>query len=447
MFEKISESLSSAIGKIRHFDDEKSLKKATGELKKSLLKADIHYKITKDLLVEVEKRTKANGIGKESFQKALSDTFNEILESAGSGGFVFAPNPPTKVLMMGLQGSGKTTTTAKLAHYLKQRKKKVLMVAADLQRLAAVEQLKQLGEQTETEVFYKDGADPTTVVKEGLKRAKDGLFDVVIFDTAGRLAIDEELMGELKTVKDIVSPDETFYVADSMTGQDSVKTADSFNQQIGISGVILTKFDGDPTGGVAIGLAKQIGVPLRFLGVGEKIADLELFVADRIVSRLMGAGDVEGLAEKVGTIIDEKKAKEITKKIRKGAFNFNDFLEQMEQMKKLGSMKSIIGMIPGMGNLGKQLGDIDLENSKEILHIKALISSMTKRERENPDILNPSRKKRLATGAGLSEVQVNKILKQFKNAAKMAKKLSGKKGMADLQAMMGQMGGPGGFPR
>lgn len=447
MFTKISESLKGAVGKIRHFDDEKSLKKATGELKKSLLKADIHYKITKELIDEIEKRTKAAGIGKDNFQKALVDTLNDILESAGSGGFVFASTPPTKVLMTGLQGSGKTTTTAKLAYYLKQRKKKVLVVAADLQRLAAVEQLKQLGEQTETEVFYKEGATAPQVVKEGLKRAKEGLFDVVIFDTAGRLAIDEELMGELKEVKNIVTPDEIFYVADSMTGQDAVKTADSFNLQVGISGVILTKFDGDPTGGVAIGLAKQIGVPLRFLGVGEKVPDLELFVPDRIVSRLMGAGDVEGLAEKVSAVIDEKKAKEITKKIKKGAFNFNDFLDQMEQMKKLGSMKSIIGMIPGLGNMGKQIADMDLENSKEIVHIKALISSMTLKERENPDLLNPSRKKRLAGGTGLSEVQVNKIIKQFKNTAKMAKKFSGKKGMADLQAMMGQMGGQGGIPR
>jgi signal recognition particle subunit SRP54 len=295
-------------------------------------------------------------------------------------------------------------------------------------------------------VFYKENTTAPQVVKEGLKRAKDGLFDVVIFDTAGRLAIDEELMGELKEVKDIVTPDEIFYIADSMTGQDAVKTADSFNKQIGITGVVLTKFDGDPTGGVAIGLAKQIGVPLRFLGVGEKVADLELFVPERIVSRLMGFGDVDGLAEKLNTVIDEKKVKEITRKIKKGVFNFNDFLDQMEQMKKLGSMKSIMGMIPGMGNMAKQIENMDLENSKEIVHIKALIGSMTKKERETPDLLNPSRKKRLSIGCGISEMQVNKIVKQFKNAAKMAKKFSGKKGMADLQSMMGQMGGQG-IPR
>lgn len=439
MFEKISDSFKNAIGKIKFYDDEKSLKKAIGELKKSLLKADVHYKVTKDLLASVELETKKSGIGKENFLNALQKSLTDILTEAGNQGFVFASTPPTKVLMTGLQGSGKTTTTAKLAHYLKGKKKKVLMVAADLQRLAAVEQLKQLGEQTETEVFFKENSDPVTVVKEGLKRAQEGLFDVVIFDTAGRLAIDETLMGELKNVKDAVNPDEVFYVADSMTGQDSVKTADSFNQQMGITGVILTKFDGDPTGGVAIGIAKQIKVPLRFLGIGEKIPDLEIFIPDRIVSRLMGAGDVEGLAEKVSTVIDEKKAKEITKKIKKGAFNFNDFLEQMESMKKLGSLKSIVGMIPGMGGLGKELANIDLDNSKEVLHIKALIFSMTVKERENPDLLNPSRKKRLAKGAGLSEVQVNKILKQFKNAAKMAKRFSGKKGMQDFQSMLGQM--------
>ncbi len=447
MFEKISDSFKNAINKVKYFDDEKSLKKATAELKKSLLKADVHYKVAKELIAAVELETKQNGIGKENFLKALDKNLNEILSEAGNQGFVFASKPPTKVLMTGLQGSGKTTTSAKLAHYLKGKKKKVLLVAADLQRLAAVDQLRQLGQQTETEVFFKENSDPVTVVKEGLKRAEDGLFDVVIFDSAGRLAIDEKLMDELESVKKAINPDEVLYVADSMTGQDAVKTADSFNKKLGITGVVLTKFDGDPTGGVAIGLAKQIKVPLRFLGVGEKIADLEIFIPERIVSRLMGAGDVEGLAEKVSTVIDEKKAKEITKKIKKGSFNFNDFLEQMESMKKLGSLKSMIGMIPGMGNIGKELANLDLDNSKEIIHIKALIHSMTQKEREMPDLLNPSRKKRLAKGAGLSEVQVNKILKQFKNAAKMAKKFSGKKGMQDFQSMLGQMNQGGGAIR
>ena len=220
-----------------------------------------------------------------------------------------------------------------------------------------------------------------------------------------------------------------------------------FKQKIGIDGVILSKYDGDTKGGVAISIAHQVQVPLRFIGNGEKMPDIEPFIPDRIVSRLMGAGDIEGLSEKAAAVIDEKKAKEVTKKIRKGEFNFADFLEQLDMMKKLGSMKSILGMIPGMGNMANQLKDMDLENSGEIVRIKALIGSMTPKERETPSLINMSRKKRLARGAGLSEVQVNKILKQFKNAAKMAKKMSGKGGMKDMQKMMAQMGGgQGGMP-
>jgi len=443
VFNKISDSLRTAVNKIKHFDDEKSLKNALDELKKSLLKADVHHKVTKDLIDEVSAETKRNGIGKESFLKALQTTLTTILTTKGSQGFVFAPTPPTVILMSGLQGSGKTTTTGKLAYYLKQRGKKVLMVAGDLQRLAAVEQLRQIGEQIDVDAYTDEGAkDPLSVAKAALDKAKAGHYDVVLMDSAGRLAIDDALMDELQKLKAFVKPHEVFYVADSLTGQDAVRTADTFKEKIGIDGVILTKFDGDTTGGVALGLAKQTGVPLRFIGTGEKMPDLEPFIPDRIVSRLMGAGDVESLAERVGTVIDEKKAKELNKKIKKGAFNFNDFLEQMENMKKLGSMKSILGMIPGMQNMASQLGDMDLENSKEMRQIKAMISSMTLREREDPELLNASRKQRIAAGAGLSDQQVNRVLKQFKNASKMAKKFSGKQGMRDIQKMMGQMGAP-----
>jgi signal recognition particle subunit SRP54 len=443
VFGKISESFKTAVNKIRHFDDEKSLKKALDELKKSLLKADVHHKVVKELIETVSLKTKEMGIGKDNFLKSLSHTLTDILSVEGASGFVFAANPPTVILMTGLQGSGKTTTTGKLGNYLKSKNKKVLLAAGDLQRMAAVEQLKQIGEQIEVDVFADEEAkNPIDVATRAIKKANDEHYDVVIVDSAGRLAIDDTLMDELKSVKEAINPHEIFYVADSLTGQDAVKTAQTFSERIGIDGVILTKFDGDTTGGVALGLAKQINVPLRFIGVGEKMPDLELFIPERIVGRLMGAGDVESLAERVGSVIDEKKAKELTKKMKKGAFNFNDFLDQMENMKKIGSMKSILGMIPGMQNMANQLGDIDFENSKEILHIKALISSMTLKEREAPDLLNASRKKRIAKGAGLSEVQVNKILKQFKNASKMAKKFSGKKGMKDLQAMMGQMGSP-----
>jgi signal recognition particle subunit SRP54 len=254
------------------------------------------------------------------------------------------------------------------------------------------------------------------------------------------LAIDEALMAELRGIKESIVPDEVFYVADSMTGQDAIRSAGTFNEQMQISGVVLSKYDGDTKGGVALGLASQLQIPLRFIGVGEKVADLELFMPDRVVSRLMDEGDLEGLAERTAEIIDEKTAKRMTSKIKKGQFNFNDFLSQMESMKKLGSMKSLMGMIPGMSGMASKLGDMDLENSAEIKSIKAMISSMTHKERENPDLLNNTRKKRIAQGAGLSQMEVNRFLKQFKNAAKMAKKFSGKKGMQDLQNLMAQQG-------
>ncbi len=448
MFETLTDSFTAAIKKIRFHDDEKALKKALQELKKALLKADVHHKVVKELIVKVEYDTKASGIGKDQFLEALRNTLYEILEVRGNQGFVFAPNPPTVILMTGLQGSGKTTTTGKLATYLKhQKKKKVLVVAADLQRLAAVEQLRQITEKIEVDLYSDEtNSDPVVVVQSALVKAATSLYDVVLIDTAGRLAIDEALMQQLQEVKEAASPDEIFYVADSLTGQDAVRTAQSFREKIGIDGVILSKYDGDSKGGVALGIASQVEVPLRFIGSGEKMEDLEVFLPERIVNRLMGLGDVEGLAEKTAGVIDEKTAKELTKKIKKGKFNFNDFLEQIESMKKMGSMKSLMGMIPGMGAMSKAMKDFDLDNSQELNQIKALVSSMTPKEREDPDLLNNSRKQRIAKGCGLSQMEVNKILKQFKNASKMAKRFSGKKGMKDLQNMMTQMQG-GGFPR
>ncbi len=447
MFDTLTDSFTNAIKKIRFKDDAKALSKALGELKKSLLKADVHHKVVRELIKEVEIETKKAGIGKDQFLDALRQTLYKLLDTGGNKGFVFASNPPTVILMTGLQGSGKTTTTGKLATYLKnQKKKKVLVVAADLQRLAAVEQLRQITSQIGVDLYEDEATkNPVDVVKAALETAKRKLYDVVLIDTAGRLAIDEELMQELKEVKEAAQPDEIFYVADSLTGQDAVRTATSFKEQIGIDGVILSKYDGDSKGGVALGIAYLVQVPLRFIGSGEKMEDLEVFLPDRIVNRLMGLGDIEGLAEKASNVIDEKKAKQLTKKIKKGKFNFNDFLEQMEAMKKMGSMKSLLGMIPGMGGMAKALKDFDMENSQELKHLKAMISSMTPKEREDPDLLNNSRKQRIAKGCGLDIVEVNRMIKQFKNAGKMMKKLSGKGGMKDLQSMMGQLGG-GGMP-
>ncbi|EAJ1404021.1 signal recognition particle protein [Campylobacter coli] len=440
MFELVSESFKSAINKLRFVDDEKALKNALDTLKKALLKADVHHKVVKDLLLLIEEDVKKNGIGQKQFLEAIKTNLENILNADGKNqGFVFATKPPTVVLMVGLQGGGKTTSTVKLANYLKLRNKKVLIAACDLQRLAAVEQLKQLCEANELDLFYiENEKDPIKVAQQALEKAKNSMADVLLVDTAGRLAIDEALMNELKAVKNVLNPDEIFYVADAMSGQDGVKTASSFNELLGITGVILSKFDADTKGGIALGITKQIGIPLRFVGVGEKIADLEIFIPERIVNRIIGEGDLATLAEKTAAIIDEKEAKKLNQKIKKGEFNFNDFLTQMESVKKLGSMKSIIGMIPGLSNVASSVKDLDLDNSKEIIHIKAMISSMTPKERENPGLLNNARKRRIAEGAGLSQVEVNRFLKQFANAAKLAKRFSGKKGMDSLMQMMNQ---------
>jgi len=433
VFEQISESFRLAVSKIRFVDDEKALKNAIDVLKKALLKADVHHKVTKELLGLIEAQIKQTGVGQKQFLDAIKSNLTKILTAPGNQGFVFAPVAPTIVLMAGLQGSGKTTTTIKLANYLKLRKKKVLVAACDLQRLAAVEQLRQLCEANEIDLFFiEDEKNPIKVARAALDKAKTGLYDVLLVDTAGRLAIDEVLMNELKEVKSLLNPHEIFYVADAMSGQDGVKSAASFNEMLGITGVILSKFDSDSKGGVAISIAKQLEIPLRFVGTGEKVADLESFIPDRIVGRIMGEGDLATLAEKTGSIIDEKEAKRLNQKIKRGQFNFNDFLDQMESVKKLGSMKSLIGMIPGLSNMANQIKDIDLDNSKEILHIRAMINSMTQKERENPELLNNSRKRRLAAGSGLSQVEVNRFLKQFENASKLAKKFSSKGGAIGL---------------
>ncbi|MCG3670492.1 signal recognition particle protein [Aliarcobacter butzleri] len=447
MFDSITGSIRNAVNKIRYQDDITALNKATAELKKALLKADVHHKTTKELITAVELQTKTAGIGQDSFLKALKSELTRLLTANGNQGFVFASTPPTTILMTGLQGSGKTTTTGKLANYLKIRKKKVLVAACDLQRLAAVEQLKQIAAQIEVDIYFDDTeSNPIKIALKAKEKAIKEHYDVLLIDTAGRLAIDEELMKQLKDIKDAINPNEIFYVADSLTGHDATKTAITFKEKIGIDGVILSKYDGDTKGGVALSIANQVEVPLRFIGIGEKMPDLEVFIPDRIVSRLLGLGDIEGLAEKTSAIMDAKKAKDVSRKIKKGTFNFNDFLEQLSMMSKLGSMKSIIGMIPGLSSMAPALKDMDFENSVELKRIKALISSMTPKEREDPELMNASRKKRISLGSGLSEVQVNKILKQFKNASKMAKQLSSKGGMKGLQNMLSQMG-PGGMPK
>ena len=448
MFETLSTSFKTIASKIRFNDDEKSLNRALDELKKALLKNDVHHKVTKALLESIALKTKQKGIGKQSFLDAMSESLTQILTTSGNYGFVYAPRPPTVVLMCGLQGSGKTTTSAKLANYLKTRNKKVLLVACDLARLAAVSQLKILGEQIEVEVFTpqslaeqssEKNLTPQIVAKEAKKRALQGGFDVMIVDSAGRLSIDENLMSELEAIKKSIEPNEIFYVADSLSGQDGLRSAEAFHRKVGLSGVILSKFDSDSKGGIALNIAYQLQIPLRFIGNGEKIPDLDIAMPDRIVSRLMGAGDIVSLAEKTAAVIDEKEAKDITKKLKKGQFGFEDFLAQIENVKKLGSMSSLVSMIPGLSQVAGGLKNIDLDNSKEIKNIRAMVDSMTKKERADVSLLNGSRRKRIAQGAGLEVADINRIVKQFDNAAKMAKRFSGKGGMQELMGLMGQM--------
>ncbi|WP_033772153.1 signal recognition particle protein [Helicobacter pylori] len=438
MFQALSDGFKNALNKIRFQDDEKALDRALDELKKTLLKNDVHHKVARELLKKVETQTKANGIGKQQFLDALEKSLLEILSAQGGSGFTFAQTPPTVVLMAGLQGSGKTTTTAKLAHYLKTKNKKVLLCACDLQRLAAVEQLKVLGEQVGVEVFYEENKSVQEIANNALKRAKEAQFDVLIVDSAGRLAIDKELMKELKEVKAILNPHEVLYVADALSGQDGVKSTNTFNEEIGVSGVVLSKFDSDSKGGIALGITYQLGLPLRFIGSGEKIPDLDVFVPERIVGRLMGAGDIISLAEKTASVLNPNEAKDLSKKLKKGQFTFNDFLNQIEKVKKLGSMSSLISMIPGLGNMASALKDTDLENSLEVKKIKAMVNSMTKKEQENPEILNGSRRKRIALGSGLEVSEINRIIKRFDQASKMAKRLTNKKGISDLMNLMSQ---------
>lgn len=442
MFDTLTNSFKGIVSKIRFQDDERALARSLDELKKILLRNDVYHKVAKEILAQIESECKKNAVGRDNFKSALESALHSVF--SGTYGFTYAPKPPTIVLMVGLQGSGKTTSSAKLANYLKLRGKKVLLVSCDLQRLAAVEQLRQLAKEIEVDFFNGKSGDLSDssnanilrIAQDSVKYGESKLYDIVIIDTAGRLAIDKDLMSELQAIKSAIKAHESFYVLDSLSGQDAVRSADTFNKEIGLSGVILSKFDSDTKGGIALSVAKQINVPIRFIGSGEKMADLDIFLPERIVGRLMGAGDVAGFIEKTTAVVDEKEAKAITKKIKKGTFTFTDFLAQLENIKKMGSMKSLISMMPGLGAMGDALKNVDIDNSREIKVIKAMVNSMTPKERENPDILNGSRRKRIALGAGLEVSDINRALKQFDMAAKMAKQMTSPNGVKNIINMI-----------
>jgi signal recognition particle subunit SRP54 len=357
----------------------------------------------------------------------------------------FASKPPTIIMLCGLQGSGKTTHAAKLGKMLKSQGRNPLLVACDIYRPAAIKQLQVVGEQIGVPVFEMGTENPVKIATEAIKLAKDQGYDYVFLDTAGRLHIDEELMQELKNVKSAVKPHEILLVIDSMLGQDAVTVASTFNEALGIDGLVLTKLDGDTRGGAALSARAVTGKPIKFVGVGEKLQDLDVFHPERMASRILGMGDMLSLIEKAEQTLNDKKAEQLEKKLRENKLDLNDMLMQFEEMKKMGPMKEILSMIPGVG---KKLKDTDVDD-KQVDYTMAIIRSMTMKERENPDIINPSRKRRIAAGCGLKVEDVNRLLNQYRQIQKVYKQLNGagsKKMMKRMQRMGGMPGGMGGFP-
>ncbi len=407
--------------------NEKDIKDAMREVKMALLEADVSFKVVKDFIDKVTERAVGNEVLEsltpgQQVIKIVNEQMTELMGSTNSK-IMFSSKPPTILMMVGLQGSGKTTTCGKLGLTLKKQGKNPILVACDVYRPAAIKQLQVVGEQAGIEVFSMgDNIDPVDISKAAAAHASKNSNDVIIIDTAGRLHIDDELMDELSDIKKNIKPTEILLVVDSMTGQDAVNIAESFNEKLGIDGVILTKLDGDTRGGAALSVKAITGKPIKFAGMGEKLNDLEPFHPDRMASRILGMGDMLSLIEKAQSAFDEKKALELEKRIRNQQFTFDDFLEQLQQMKKMGPLSSIIEMIPGM-NSGKLKG---MEVSdKELVKVEAIIRSMTKKERQSPDIINGNRRKRIAAGSGTSIQDVNRIMKNFEQSKKMMKQFAG----------------------
>lgn len=436
VFESLADKLQQTFKKLRGRGklSESDVTEALKEVRMALLEADVNFKVVKDLVAKI----KARAIGQEVLESLtpaqhVIKIVNEELTSLMGGTqsrIAIASRPPTVIMLVGLQGAGKTTTAGKLAHLLKRQGKRPLMVAADIYRPAAIKQLEVLGEKLEIPVFTMGQENPVNIAKKAVDQALMMARDIVIIDTAGRLHINEELMNELKSIKQTVKPHEILLVVDAMTGQDAVNVAETFNNDLGLDGIILTKLDGDARGGAALSIKAVTGQPIKFAGMGEKLDALEPFHPDRMASRILGMGDVLSLIEKAESTINLEKAQEMQKKLRKEDFTLDDFLEQIEQVRKLGPLDQILGMLPGMGKL-KQLQGMDIDD-KEVKHIIAIIRSMTAKERRDPSIINGSRRKRIALGSGTRVQDVNRLLKQFGEAKKMMKRIqemqkSGKK--------------------
>lgn len=451
-FEGLADKLSNAFKKLRNKGklSESDVKEAMREVRLALLEADVNYKVAKDFTNKVTERAVGQDV-MESLtpaQMVIKIVDEELTSLMGGEGarIEFASKPPTVIMLCGLQGSGKTTHAAKLAKMLKAQNRRPLLVACDIYRPAAIDQLKVVGGKAGVPVFEMGTENPVKIAKAAIRQAKDYGNDVVILDTAGRLHIDEVLMNELKEVKAEVNPDEILLVIDSMTGQDAVNVAKSFNELLEISGVILTKLDGDTRGGAALSVKAVTGKPIKFAGTGEKLEDIEVFHPDRMASRILGMGDVLTLIEDAQSKIDQKKAEQMAQKMMSNKFDFNDLNEQFEQVKKMGPIKGILAKIPG---LGKQLEDVDIDD-RQIDWVQAIILSMTEEERTNPSVLNPSRKRRIAAGSGRSVEEVNRLIKQLEQMQKMMKQIKskGKNGKKKKRKMLPGLGGMpmGGMP-
>lgn len=444
IFESLSDRLQATFKKLRGHGKltEDDVNEAMREVRMALLEADVNFKVVKQFIKTVKERA----IGQDILEtltpaqvviKIVDEELTKLMGGTQSR-LNISPKPPTVIMMVGLQGAGKTTSAGKLGLALKKQGKRPLLVAADIYRPAAITQLQVLGKQLDIPVFsMEQGTDAVTIAKSSIGYSQSHACDVVIIDTAGRLQIDEKLMQELRDIKSEVHPHEILLVVDAMTGQESVNVAQAFNDALGLDGVVMTKLDGDARGGAALSVKAVTGVPIKFIGLGEKLEPLEPFHPDRMASRILGMGDVLSLVEKAQATFDMEEAKKMEKKLRKDEFTLDDFLAQMQQVKKLGSLDNILGLIPGMGGLKKQLAgqDIDLDG-KEMRQIEAIIKSMTSKERANITIINGSRRKRIAMGSGTRVQDVNKLLKQFGEMKKMMKKMKkmqkGKKGLPNL---------------
>jgi signal recognition particle subunit SRP54 len=433
---RIQDVFTSLRGEVRLTEDH--VEAALREIRLALLEADVNFKVVKAFIDRVRDRAMDQTVLKSLTpgQHVIKIVRDELLALFGDAEGGLKPDAPTPrvVLLLGLQGSGKTTTSGKLGRWLKRQGKHPLMVSTDVRRPAAIQQLSVVGEQAEVKVYAPETMDPVARARGALSEAKSKGFDTIIVDTAGRLHIDDELMDELQAIKDAVQPSDLLYVADAMTGQDAIKSAGEFNRRVGVTGVVLTKLDGDARGGAALSVVSVVGVPIAFVGSGERIEDLELFHPDRIVSRMLGMGDVLSLIEKAEQAIDEGEAEQLEEKLRKNQFTLDDFRKQLKTIRKMGPLESIMGMIPGMGQLTQAVEN--KPDEKQLGRVEAIIGSMTPAERANDKIINGSRRKRIAKGSGTSVEDVNRLLKQF-NEMKRVLQMIGQGGLPGMKGMKG----------